>query len=37
VNKLPDLGDLRVFVETARRASFARAADALGASAAYVT
>jgi LysR family transcriptional activator of dmlA len=31
------LGDLRVFVETARRASFARAADALGASAAYVT
>jgi LysR family transcriptional activator of dmlA len=34
---MPDLGDLRVFVETARRASFARAADALGASAAYVT
>jgi LysR family transcriptional activator of dmlA len=37
VNKTPDLGDLRVFVETARRSSFARAADALGASAAYVT
>jgi LysR family transcriptional activator of dmlA len=37
VNNLPDLRDLRVFVETARRASFARAADALGASAAYVT
>jgi LysR family transcriptional activator of dmlA len=34
---MPDLGDLRVFVETARRASFARAAEALGASAAYVT
>jgi LysR family transcriptional activator of dmlA len=34
---MPDLGDLRVFVETARRSSFARAADALGASAAYVT
>jgi LysR family transcriptional activator of dmlA len=31
------LGDLRVFIETERRASFARAADALGASAAYVT
>jgi LysR family transcriptional activator of dmlA len=37
VNNPPDLRDLRVFVETARRASFARAADALGASAAYVT
>jgi LysR family transcriptional activator of dmlA len=37
VNKLPDLGDLRVFVETAKRSSFARAAEALDASAAYVT
>jgi LysR family transcriptional activator of dmlA len=36
-NKLPDLDDLRVFVETAKRASFARAAEALGVSAAYVT
>lgn len=37
MNNLPDLGDLRVFVETARRANFARAAQALDASAAYVT
>jgi LysR family transcriptional activator of dmlA len=37
VNNLPDLGDLRVFVETAKRANFARAALALEASAAYVT
>lgn len=37
MNNLPDLGDLRVFVETARRANFARAAEALDASAAYVT
>jgi LysR family transcriptional activator of dmlA len=37
VSKLPDLGDLRVFVETAKRSSFVRAAEALGASAAYVT
>jgi LysR family transcriptional activator of dmlA len=37
VNNLPDLADLRVFVETAKRASFARSAEALGASAAYVT
>jgi LysR family transcriptional activator of dmlA len=37
VNKSPNLDDLRVFVETARRASFSRAAEALGASAAYVT
>jgi LysR family transcriptional activator of dmlA len=34
---MPDLGDLRVFVETAKRSSFTRAAEALGASAAYVT
>jgi LysR family transcriptional regulator, transcriptional activator for dmlA len=37
VNKLPDLADLRVFVETAKRANFARAATALEVSAAYVT
>jgi LysR family transcriptional activator of dmlA len=37
VNNLPELADLRVYVETARRANFARAAEALGASAAYVT
>ncbi|MFL6672837.1 MAG: LysR substrate-binding domain-containing protein [Massilia sp.] len=37
MNNLPDLGDLRVFVETAKRANFARAAEALDASAAYVT
>ncbi|WP_307728507.1 LysR substrate-binding domain-containing protein [Massilia solisilvae] len=34
---MPDLVDLRVFVETARRANFTRAAEALDASAAYVT
>jgi LysR family transcriptional activator of dmlA len=37
VNNFPELGDLRVFVETAKRANFARAAAALDASAAYVT
>lgn len=37
MNKLPDLGDLRVFVETAKRSSFVRAAAALEASAPYVT
>lgn len=37
MNNLPDLRDLRVFVETARRASFVRAATALDASPAYVT
>lgn len=37
MNSLPELGDLRVFVETARRANFGRAAESLGASAAYVT
>lgn len=37
MNNRPDLGDLRVFVETARRANFARAAEALDASAAWVT
>jgi LysR family transcriptional activator of dmlA len=37
VNNLPDLGDLRVFVETAKRSSFVRAAEALDVSAAYVT
>lgn len=34
---MPDLRDLRVFVETARRSSFVRAALALEVSAAYVT
>ena len=37
MNNLPDLRDLRVFVETARRASFVRAAVALEVSNAYVT
>jgi LysR family transcriptional activator of dmlA len=37
VNNFPELGDLRVFIETAKRANFARAAAALDASAAYVT
>jgi LysR family transcriptional activator of dmlA len=34
---MPGLGDLRVFVVTAKKSSFARAAQELGASAAYVT
>lgn len=37
MNNLPDLRDLRVFIETARRASFVRAAIALEVSNAYVT
>lgn len=37
MNNLPDLRDLRVFIETARRASFVRAAVALEVSNAYVT
>jgi len=37
VNNLPQLSDLRVFVETAKRASFVRAAIALEVSNAYVT
>ena len=37
MNDLPDLADLRVFVEVAKRANFARAAEAMAVSAAYVT